>query len=224
MSVHVSSIKSADDVLPFVPRRMGRPIDSLDAGGHDLNSSAVDTQSRIAQRNCCIAEFKDRTKRDCNDIINDIAKRSPVHGFGIPAASWECLRQAFTERLEVFELQARYDCFHSCPSTGPAELYGLLKEMLDAELRFGGVLEEELIRVYRSIYPKGAKRVLPRTAEEMWAMRSDIPLDQTSQTAGTAADYENRICSPEIPVTGGTTITHHDSSKDDVPSSDYLSS
>lgn len=40
-------------------------------------------------------------------------------------------------------------------------------DMVDIEYRFGGVFEEELIRVYRIIYPAGARIILPRTAVEM---------------------------------------------------------
>lgn len=42
----------------------------------------------------------------------------------------------------------------------------LFTEALETESRFGGILEEELVRVFRSVYPDIAGQLLPRTARE----------------------------------------------------------
>jgi hypothetical protein len=84
-----------------------------------------------------------------------------------PASSWDLLRSAFIRRLELFELQGAYDYYRSCPAIGDSVMLQLLKDVLDAEFKFGGVCKEELIRVFRTIYPYEADRILPRTAAEM---------------------------------------------------------
>lgn len=43
----------------------------------------------------------------------------------------------------------------------------LLKDVLDTEFTFGGVYEEQLIRVFRAIYPYESKLILPHTAVEV---------------------------------------------------------
>lgn len=115
-----------------------------------------------------ISDQKKLAERMLKNTMNDITKKTNPPCAEISRHYWTMLRIAFRQRLEVLELQRRCRNAKSWSSAEEVEIHDLAKAMLRAESKFGGVSEEELIRVVRAAYPKVAERLLPRTAMDMW--------------------------------------------------------
>lgn len=100
------------------------------------------------------------------DVISQ-AKREQIRApmGNLMLSTWESLRRAFTTRLVVYELKRRCGFIHRHFSEEPV-MNELFNEALETESHFGGVSEEELVRIFRSVYPDIAGQLLPKTAKQ----------------------------------------------------------
>lgn len=202
------------DIMPCVNCRTSERMDdewiAYRSLGYATPAKAEFRDRRIAELN---AAFQTRGDDVLSTIREQAAERSePCNG--LPASSWELLLSVFIQCLEVFELQRRHGYYQSCPSMGDFVMLRLLGNILDIEYEFGGVLEEELMRVYRFADPNGAKLVLPRTAMEMRECVDSSP-EQFSHTSAAIFNMDTSTDTPESALTvrldsaGNTSISDY---------------
>lgn len=114
-----------------------------------------------------ITDLETDARRRCKKEIDAaIVEQMKDVGNDIPVSVWERLRSVFVYRLISYELQRQCNRAELFPPINDPKLEGIVMDMLTTESRFGGVFEEELIRVLRSVYPHIARQLLPSTPME----------------------------------------------------------
>lgn len=138
-------------------------------------------QNRAAFSDRYLTEMTITAERDVDNVINAICKETDTYCPKISDRRWGMLRAAFGACLEVLELRRRCCEPASWSSEQEKAICDLVEAMLRTESRFGGVTNEELIRVFRVVYPRAAERLLPRTAMELWRDYNEISRKYVSE-------------------------------------------
>lgn len=144
-------------------------------------------------------------------VEREISKAIEASGGSISSYGWDRLRAASCQCLEVFELHRRCCNSGQLPLAEDVDLDYLLRAMLNAEARLGGVSREMLIRVFRDVYPEPAKEILGTTILQRWKlhMASDGDVQYLRTCHGSEAPEENLE---------STLYEHSDSSGGSAPS------
>lgn len=138
-----------------------------------------------------IAKLKYKAQRTFREVVEVIEKTTNTSCLEIPVLCWDQLRNAFLGCLIVFELRRRFCYYLRTPLVGHYELRELLKATLDVEAKFGGVTDEQLIRVFRIVYPDEAKQFLPHTAFDMWKVQVASQVDKSFSTSPSCGSVDN---------------------------------